>query len=225
MNLSEANRSYSSRYAPDKKPIVYVLDDDDSVRESLEFLIRRAGWQPSSFASAEEFLAHPRCPMPSCLLLDLTLPDLGGLEVQELLAGQGEVPIIFITGYGDVPTTVRAMKAGAMEFLLKPFCDDELLSAIPRAFEISANALRERAKLEALRGRYASLSPREREVMAFVVFRRLSKRVAVELGITVNTVKVHRCNLMRKMQADSFAELADMAARLGVFPRVVSTSK
>jgi FixJ family two-component response regulator len=218
MNLSEANFRHTLRQGSDEKPIVYVVDDDDSVRVSLEWLIRRAGWQPNSFASAAEFLAYPRCPVPSCLLLDVTLPDLSGLDVQEMLAGQGEVPIIFITGYGDVPTTVRAMKAGAVEFLVKPFCDHELLRAIPRAFEISASALRDRARLEVLHSRYASLSPREREVMGRIVFGQLNKVVALELGITENTVKVHRFNLTRKMRADSFVDLVEMAARLRISP-------
>jgi len=218
MNLSEANSRHTLRHGPDEKPIVYVVDDDDSVRVSLERLIRRAGWQPNSFASAAEFLAYPRCPMPSCLLLDVTLPDLSGLDVQEMLAGRGEVPIIFITGYGDVPTTVRAMKAGAVEFLVKPFCDDELLRAISRAFEISASALRDQARLEVLHSRYASLSPRQREVMRRIVLGQLNKQVALDLGITEGTVKVHRFKVMRRMRADSIVDLAGMVARLRISP-------
>jgi FixJ family two-component response regulator len=218
MNVSEASLRPALQQGSGEKPIVYVVDDDDSVRVSLEWLIRRAGWQPNSFASAAEFLAYPRCPMPSCLLLDVTLPDLSGLDVQEMLAGQREVPIIFITGYGDVPTTVRAMKAGAVEFLVKPFCDDELLRAIPRALEISASALRDQARLEVLHSRYAYLSPREREVIERIVIGQLNKQVALDLGITENTVKVHRFNVMRKMRAESFVDLIEMAARLRISP-------
>jgi FixJ family two-component response regulator len=218
MNLSETNLRPAPRQESGEKPIVYVVDDDDSVRVSLEWLIRRAGWQPSSFAYAADFLAYPRSPLPSCLLLDVTLPDLSGLDVQEMLAGQREVPIIFMTGYGDVPTTVRAMKAGAVEFLVKPFCDDELLRAIPRALEISASALRDQARLKVLHSRHSYLSPREREVMEQVVSGQLNKQVALDLGITANTVKVHRFNVMRKMRADSFVELIEMAARLHISP-------
>ena len=219
MNLSEVNRRPALREESGEKPVVYVVDNDDSVRVSLEWLIRRAGWRPNSFATAGEFLAHARCPMPSCLLLDVTLPDLSGLDVQEMLAGQGEVPIIFMTGYGDVPTTVRAMKAGALEFLVKPLCDDELLRVIPRALEISASALRDQARLKVLHSRYSYLSPREREVMERIVSGQLNKQVALDLGISVGTVKVHRFNVMRKMRADSFADLVEMAARLRICPR------
>jgi len=218
MNLSEANLETAPRQKSGEKPVVYVVDDDDSVRVSLEWLIRRAGWQPSSFASAAEFLAYPRSPLPSCLLLDVTLPDLSGLDVQEMLAGKGEVPVIFVTGYGDVPTTVRAMKAGAVDFLVKPFRDDELLGAIPRALEISTSALRDQARLRVLHSRYSYLSPREREVMERIVSGQLNKQVALDLGITENTVKVHRFNVMRKMRADSFVDLIEMAARLHISP-------
>jgi FixJ family two-component response regulator len=218
MNLSEVNRRPALREESGEKPVVYVVDNDDSVRASLEWLIRRAGWRPNSFATAGEFLAYARCPMPSCLLLDVTLPDLSGLDVQEMLAGQREVPIIFITGYGDVPTTVRAMKAGAVEFLVKPLCDDELLRAIPRALEISASALRDQARLKVLHSRYSYLSPREREVTERIVSGQLNKQVALDLRITEGTVKVHRFNVMRKMRADSFADLVEMAARLRISP-------
>jgi FixJ family two-component response regulator len=218
MNLSEANSRLAVRQESGEKPIVYIVDGDDSVRVSLEWLISRAGWQPNLFATAAEFLAYPRCPMPSCLLLDVTLPDLSGLDVQEMLADQREVPIIFITGYDDVPTTVRAMKAGAVEFLVKPFCDDELLRAITRALEISASALRDQARLKVLNARYSSLSPREREVTERIVSGQLNKQIALDLGITENTVKVHRFNVMRKMRADSFADLVEMAARLCISP-------
>jgi FixJ family two-component response regulator len=218
MNLSEANLRPVPREESGEKSVVYVIDDDDSVRASLEWLIRRAGWQPNLFATAGEFLAYPRCPTPSCLLLDVSLPDLSGLDVQEMLAGQREVPIIFMTGHGDVPTTVRAMKAGAVEFLVKPFCDDELLRSIPRALEISASALRDQARLKVLNSRYSYLSPREREVMERIVSGQLNKQVALDLGITEGTIKVHRFNVMRKMRADSFADLVEMASRLRISP-------
>lgn len=216
MNLSEVCRPRIGSLGAEPLSVVYVVDDDDSVRGALEWLIRRAGWRPASFASAAQFLGYRRHPLPSCLLLDLTLPDLNGLDVQEMLAGQVGVPIIFISGYGDVPTTVRAMKAGAVEFLLKPFRDKELLQAISRALEISQAALREQARLESLRDRYASLSPRERQILQRIVSGCLSKQVAGDLGITESTVKVHRSNLMRKMRAQSFVELVDMASRLRI---------
>jgi len=219
MNLIEARRPYSSTRAPNRRPIVYVVDDDDAVRGSLECLIRRAGWQPTSFASDKEFLAYPRSTTPSCLLLDVALPDLNGLDVQAMLADQGGMPIIFMTGYGDVSTTVRAMKAGAVEFLVKPFCDDVLLRAIPRALEISETELRDQALLEGLRDRYALLSPRERQVLSRIVSGERNKQVAIELGITENTVKVHRYNVMHKMQADLFVDLVNMASRLRIIPR------
>ena len=215
-NLSEVGRPRAAKFSPEPVATVYVVDGDDSVRESLEWLIRRAGWQATLFASAADFLAYPRYPQPSCLLLDLTLPDANGLDVQEMLADHGEIPIIFISGYGDVPATVRAMKAGAVEFLVKPFRDDELLQAIPRALEMSQVALREQARLESLRDRYASLSPRERQVLERVVSVSRSKRVAADLGITENTVKVHRSKVMRKMRANSLVDLANMASRLRV---------
>jgi FixJ family two-component response regulator len=218
MNLSEAKLRPALRQESGEQPIVYVVDDDDSVRVSLEWLIRRAGWQPNSFGNAGEFLAYGRCPVPSCLLLDVTLPDLSGLDVQEMLAGRAEVPIIFMTRHGDVPTTVRAMKAGAVEFLVKPLCDDELLRAIPLALEISSGALRDQARLKVLHSRYSYLTPREREVMERIVSGQLNKQAALDLGITENTVKVHRFNVMRKMRADSFADLVEMASRLRISP-------
>lgn len=216
-SVSGVGQSRTSRPVAEPAPVVYVVDDDDSVRGSLEWLIRRAGWQPTSFASATEFLGYRRCPIPSCLLLDLTLPDLNGLEVQEVLADHGEMPIIFISGYGDVPTTVQAMRAGAVEFLVKPFRDDVLLRAIPRALEMSESALRKRARLESLRDRYACVSPRERQVLERILSGCLNKQAAADLGITENTVKAHRSNLMRKMRAHSFVELVDMAATLRIF--------
>jgi FixJ family two-component response regulator len=199
----------------DATPIVFVVDDDVSVRESLELLIRSAGWQPETFASAQEFLSRPRVLAPSCLVLDVTLPDLNGLDLQKRVAlDRVDMPIIFITGYGDVPTTVQAMKAGAVEFLTKPFGDDVLLNAIRHAIERSRTALRGEAEIRALRDRYASLSRREREVMALVVSGLLNKQVGGELGISEITVKAHRGKVMRKMKAGSLADLVNMAATL-----------
>jgi FixJ family two-component response regulator len=200
------------------KPIVFVVDDDISVRESLEMLIQFAGWQPETFASAEEFLAHPRVLTPNCLVLDVSLPDLNGLDLQKLVADRIEMPIIFITGYGDVPMTVRAMKAGAVEFLTKPFAEEALLGAIRHAIERSQTALGNEAEMQALRGRYASLTPREREVMALVVSGLLNKQVGFELGISEITVKGHRGKMMLKMKADSVADLVKMAVRLRLAP-------
>jgi FixJ family two-component response regulator len=196
-------------------PTVFVVDDDVSVRESLQALIRSAGWQPETFASARDFLARPRVNAPSCMVLDVALPDLSGLELQKRVADErGDMPIIFITGYGDVPMTVQAMKGGAVEFLTKPFADDVLLDAIRNAIDRSRTALGQAAETQALRDCYASLTPREREVMALVVAGRLNKQVGDELGISEITVKAHRGKVMRKMKADSFAGLVTMAARL-----------
>jgi FixJ family two-component response regulator len=200
------------------KPIVFVVDDDISVRESLEMLIQFAGWQPETFASAEEFLAHPRVLTPNCLVLDVSLPDLNGLDLQKLVADRIEMPIIFITGYGDVPITVRAMKAGAVEFLTKPLAEEALLGAIRHAIERSQTALGNEAEMQALRGRYASLTPREREVLALVVSGLLNKQVGFELGISEITVKGHRGKMMQKMNADSLADLVRMAAELRLAP-------
>jgi FixJ family two-component response regulator len=201
-------------------PIVFVVDDDISVRESLELLIRDAGWQPETFESAPEFLSHPPVLVPSCLVLDVTLPGLSGLDLQKRVAvDRKDMPIIFITGYGDVPITVQAMKAGAVEFLTKPFGDDALLSAIRQALERSRTALAREAEIRALRDRFASLSRREREVMALVVSGLLNKQVGFELGISEITVKAHRGKVMRKMNADSLADLVTIAASLRVAPR------
>jgi FixJ family two-component response regulator len=194
---------------------VFIVDDDVSVRESLELLIHSAGWQPETFASAQEFLARPRVPVPSCLVLDVSLPGLNGLDLQGHVAVQrADLPIIFITGYGDVPMTVRAMKAGAVEFLTKPFRDDVLLNAIGQAIERSRAALDNEARVQVLRDCYASLTRRERQVMELVVSGRLNKQVGGELGISEITVKAHRGKVMQKMQADSLPELVKMAARL-----------
>jgi FixJ family two-component response regulator len=199
--------------------IVFVVDDDLSVQRSLKLLISYAGWQPAICATAKEFLALARVAVPSCLVLDVGLPDINGLELQRLVADRVEMPIIFITGSdGDVPATVQAMKAGAVEFLTKPFGDDVLLSAIREALERSNTAIRGQAEIQALRDSHSSLTRREREVMALVVSGRLNKQVGVELGISEITVKVHRGNMMEKMNAKSFLELVKMAVRLGMIP-------
>ena len=196
-------------------PIVFVVDDDVSVRESLELLIRCEGWQAEIFASADEFLSRPRALVPSCLILDLSLPGLSGLDLQKRITSERtDIPIIFITGHGDVPSTVQAMKAGAVEFLTKPFTDEALLSAIRQALERSRDALLEDLELQKLRDRYASLSLRERQVMALVASGLLNKQVGSELRISEITVKAHRGRVMQKMKADSLAELVEMAGRL-----------
>lgn len=198
-------------------PIVFVVDDDVSVRESLEAMIRYEGWQPETFASAQEFLARPRAIAPSCLILDVSLPDLNGLDLQKRIAADRiDMPIIFITGYGDVPMTVQAMKAGAVEFLTKPFGDEVLLNAIRNAIERSCTTLDREAELKTLQDRYASLSRRELEVMALVVSGLLNKQIGFKLGISEITVKAHRGKVMQKMEANSLAGLVTIAARLGL---------
>ena len=203
---------------PDATAIVFVVDDDISVRESLELLVKTAGWRAETFDSAQAFLARPRATVPCCLVLDVSLPGLNGLELQQQLGERIEMPIIFITGYGDVPMTVRAMKAGAVEFLTKPFKDNVLLDAIRHAIERSSGALRQESELHGLRDCYATLTQREREVMALVVSGLLNKQVGGELGISEITVKAHRGQVMRKMKADSLPDLVTMAARLGLQP-------
>jgi FixJ family two-component response regulator len=202
----------------DVTSIVFVVDDDVSVRESLELLVQTAGWQPETFASAQDFLARPRPTVPCCLVLDVTLPGLSGLDLQQQLAERTDMPIIFITGHGDVPMSVQAMKAGAVEFLTKPFNDDVLLNAIRGAIERSRAAQRLDSEMRTLRHCYESLTPREREVMVLVASGLLNKQVGGELGITEITVKAHRGQVMRKMKADSLPDLVTMAARLGLRP-------
>ncbi len=194
---------------------VFVVDDDISVRDSLEALIQFEGWQAETFASAQEFLARPRTFSPSCLVLDVSLPDLNGLDLQKLIAvDRSEMPIIFITGYGDVPMTVRAMKAGAIEFLTKPVDTDALLTAIRDALERSFATLDQESEIQSLRDRYALLSRREREVMALVVSGLGNKQVGFKLGISEITVKAHRGKVMRKMNVDSLADLVKISVRL-----------
>ena len=206
-------------------PIVFVVDDDISVRESLELLIRCEGWQPETFSSGQEFLSRPRALVPSCLVLDFSLPGLNGLELQKRIAVERtDMPIIFITGYRDVPMTVQAMKAGAVEFLTKPFKDDVLLTAIRAALERSRLALRQEAEMQILRDRYALLSQRERQVMALVVSGLLNKQIGGELGISEITVKAHRGKVMQKMKADSLADLVKMAARLRPAPAAIAAA-
>ena len=218
------NRELELRVPP-ASPIVFVVDDDVSVRESLELLIQSEGWQVKTFASASEFLNHPRTLAPSCLVLDVGLPDLNGLDLQQRVSAErNDMPIIFITGHGDIPMTVRAMKAGAIEFLTKPFSDEMLLKAIRQAHERSYLALDEDASLQELRNCYASLTPRERQVMALVTTGLLNKQVGSELGISEITVKAHRGKVMEKMKAGSLADLVTMAARLGV-PRTPALRK
>lgn len=216
MRLSnEPDRSRELPITPLTTPIVFVVDDDISVRESLDALIRFEGWQPQTFSSAQDFLGRPRVFAPSCLVLDVSLPDLSGLDLQKLIAvDRIDMPIIFITGYGDVPTTVQAMKAGAIEFLTKPFDSDVLLRAIRNAIDRSHFALEQEAEFRVLESCHDSLSRREREVMALVVKGLLNKQVGSELGISEITVKAHRGQVMRKMKAGSLADLVNMAARI-----------
>ncbi|MBV9891689.1 MAG: response regulator transcription factor [Rhizobacter sp.] len=200
-------------------PVVFVVDDDASVRDALELLIGSAGWRTQTCASANEFLARPRLRMPSCLVLDVAMPGLDGLELQQrVVAERPELPIIFVTGHEDVPRTVKAMKAGAVEFLVKPLDADVLLDAIGAALERSRAALANEAEIEVLRERYDSLSARERQVMALVVAGLMNKQVGSELGISEVTVKAHRGSMMRKMQAASLPDLVMISARLGVGP-------
>jgi len=201
--------------SPQAAPIVFVVDDDALLREALETLLANAGWTVELFASAQAFLNREPAAVPRCLILDVNLPDLDGLALQERLAGsRREMPIIFITGYGSIPMAVRAMKAGAMEVLPKPFDGDQLLDAVRQALEHSRAALEQEASLRHVRDAYATLTPREREVMALVVTGLLNKQIADQLGIAEITVKLHRGQVMRKMNADSVAALVKMDASL-----------
>jgi FixJ family two-component response regulator len=206
----------TSRVSTDT-PIVFVVDDDPLVRESLELLIQTEGWECEVFASAQEFLARPQITVPGCLVLDVALPDVKGLDLQQRLAvDRPGVPVVFITDHGDVPMTVKAMKAGAIDVLMKPFSDDALLGAIRHALDRSCRALDHAATMKRLRESYALLTPREREVMVLVVSGLLNKQVGGELGISEITVKAHRGQMMRKMKADSLPALVNMVARLGL---------
>lgn len=198
-------------------PLVFVVDEDVDVRESLELMIQSAGWQPAAFASAHEFLAHPRAQVPTCLVLDVVLPDMYGLDLQErVVSDRRNTSVIFLASHADVPMTVRAMKHGAVDFLTKPFRDDVILAAMTHAIELSRVALVREADSCALRERHTSLTRREREVMALVVTGQLNKQVADDLGISEITVKAHRGTMMRKMKASSLPALVNMAATLGI---------
>jgi FixJ family two-component response regulator len=217
------SRSHLADVEWGETPIVFIVDGDTAMRNSLESLIRAAGWRVAAAATAEEFLARPRAATPCCLLLEQHLPGSSGLDLQDQFAGMKEMPIVFMSGQADVPATVRAMKAGAVEFLTKPIEDDVLLSAIEDAIECSRAALRDLEQVDDLRKCYESLSRREREVMRGVVAGRLNKQVGGDLGISEITVKAHRGRLMRKMGAHSVPELVRMAARLGASIPAVST--
>ncbi|WP_109477487.1 response regulator [Paraburkholderia sp. C35] len=215
MLASETEREPEAASTTLAEPVVFIVDDDVSVRESLQALIHYAGLRAETYASARDFLKRPRAVVPNCLVLDVRLPDIGGLELQRHIASQRkEMPIIFITGYGDVPMTVQAMKAGAVEFLTKPFDDEILLRAVRAAIARSRAALGEAARMSVIEGRYASLSRREREVMALVVSGLLNKQVGFELGISEITVKAHRRQVMQKMNAITLADLINAAQKL-----------
>lgn len=216
VNLPTGARAIGVLANQDVRSFVFVVDDDVSVRESLEMLIGTEGWRAETFASAADFLSRPRATGPCCLLLDLALPGFSGLELQKQLVGRTDMPIIFISGHADVPMSVQAMKAGAFDFLTKPLKNGLLLAAIGHALERSHAALLEESEMHALRACYASLTPRERDVMALVVAGLLNKQVGGDLGISEITVKAHRGQVMRKMKADSLPDLVTMAARLGL---------
>ena len=208
---------FQTSSAPDTTPIVFIVNNDISVRETLRLLIQASGWRAETFASARAFLARPRPTVPSCLVLDVALPDLSGLDLQQRVAAdRSDMPVIFITEFGDVSQSVRAMKAGALEFLTRPFREDVLVGAIRQALERSRRTLEHDAKTKALRESYRLLTPREREVMVLVVSGFLNKQVGGELGISEITVKAHRGQVMRKMKADSLPALVNMVAGLGL---------
>ena len=203
--------------------VIAIVDDDRSVREGLESLIRSAGWRVETFASAQEFLARPRAEAPSCLILDLQLPGLSGLDLQKRMAeAEVEIPIVFLTGHGNIPASVQAMKAPPVEFLTKPFDAQGLLRAVEEAIERDRRTRRRQAEMQELQGRYKSLTAREQEVMQEVVSGLLNKQVAAELKISEVTVKVHRGQVMRKMRADSLADLVRMSDKLGIRSRKIS---
>ena len=216
MNVSSAESAINAPPIQNVMPLVSVIDDEVCVRESLELLLTAEGWRVETFASAADFMSGPRATVPCCIVLDVRLADLSGLDLQRQLVGRADSPIIFITGYADVPTTVHAMKAGALDFLTKPLQTDVLLDAVRRALERSCAALLHETEMQQLRTRYSSLTPREREVMALVVAGLLNKQVGGELGISEITVKAHRGQVMRKMTAESLPALVMMSLRLGV---------
>ncbi len=200
-------------------PVVFVVDDDVSVLRALQRLLKSAGFRAETFVSAQEFLSYRRPDAPACLVLDVRMPELDGLDLQERLAAEGtSIPTIFITGFGDIPMTVQAMKRGAVDFIPKPFNDQDLLDAIDRAIDRDVRARREQSVRDRIQTRFESLTPREREVFATVVTGMLNKQIAVHLGVTEKTIKVHRARVMQKMQAESLAELVRLAERLGITP-------